>query len=265
MDAKKNFVLSVVLAIAVIVMAMPMAGCDSKFIPSAADKKTLQDLPAGFLELSQAWQKIQEYYVERGKLDPVKMAQGAIRGMVEAVGDPYTEYYSPQSYQSTMAGLTGLYQGIGAYIGKKDNQLVIIAPMPGSPAENAGIKSGDMIPIMQVGPGRHKSLPTIPLGTELPNLSPNGKALMSFVNHQAVFNRVFAAPPGIPPARLKFLRNAVMRSLTDPELIAIGEKQQKPVDPADAAAVTNAVNEDLQMAPQLKDLIKKSIYKYVKQ
>ena len=145
MKAKNNLVLSVVLSIAVILMAMPLAGCDTKFIPSAADQKTLQDLPSQFLELGDAWQKIQANYVERGKLDPVKMAQGAIRGMVEAVGDPYTEYYSPQSYQSTMIELTGLYQGIGAYIGKKDKQIVVIAPMPGSPAESAGIKSGDMI------------------------------------------------------------------------------------------------------------------------
>ena len=145
MKAKNNFVLSVVLSIAVILMAVPMAGCDTKFIPSAADQKTLQDLPSQFLELGDAWQKIQANYVERGKLDPVKMAQGAIRGMVEAVGDPYTEYYSPQSYASTIIEYTGLYQGIGAYIGKKDKQIVIIAPMPGSPAEDAGIKSGDMI------------------------------------------------------------------------------------------------------------------------
>lgn len=145
MKAKNNFVLGLILAMAVILMALPMAGCDTKFIPSSADQKTLQDLPAGFMELSEAYKKIQENYVERGKLDPVKMSEGAIRGMVEAVGDPYTEYYSPQSYQSTMIELTGQYQGIGAYIGKKDNQIVIIAPMPGSPAETAGIKAGDAI------------------------------------------------------------------------------------------------------------------------
>jgi carboxyl-terminal processing protease len=143
MEAKKNFLLSVVLAAAVILMAVPMAGCDTKFIPSTADQKTLQDLPSQFLELSEAYKKIQANYVEKSKLDPEKMAQGAIRGMVDAVGDPYTEYYSPQSYQSTMIELTGLYQGIGAYIGKKDRQIVIIAPTPGSPAENAGIKSGE--------------------------------------------------------------------------------------------------------------------------
>lgn len=145
MYVKKNFILSIMLAVVLILIAVPMAGCDTKFMPSAADQKTLKDLPPQFLELSEAWQKIQDNYVERGKLDSEKMAQGAIRGMVEAVGDPYTEYYSPQSFKNTQIELTGLYQGIGAYIGKKEKQIVIIAPMPGSPAEIAGIKSGDAI------------------------------------------------------------------------------------------------------------------------
>lgn len=141
----KSIVLSILLSLAILIMGMPLAGCDTKFIPSDLDKQTLKDLPSQFLMLGEAWRKIQFYYVERGKLDPVKMAQGAVRGMIDAVGDPYTEYYSPQSYQSTMVDLTGLYQGIGAHIGKKDKQLVIVAPIPGSPAEKAGIKSGDMI------------------------------------------------------------------------------------------------------------------------
>jgi carboxyl-terminal processing protease len=122
-----------------------MMACDTKFLPGEADKKLLQALPPEFLAISQAWDLLQKNYVDKTKLDPVKMAQGAIRGMVDAVGDPYTEFFSPQSYQSTMVELTGLYQGIGAYIGKKEQQIVIIAPMPGSPAEEAGLKSGDMI------------------------------------------------------------------------------------------------------------------------
>ena len=122
-----------------------MLACDTKFMPGEADKKILQGLPPEFLSISQAWNLVQKNYVDKTKLDPVKMAQGAIRGMVEAVGDPYTEYFSPQSLESTMADYTGLYQGIGAYIGKKDKQIVIIAPMPGSPAESAGLTAGDMI------------------------------------------------------------------------------------------------------------------------
>jgi len=141
----KKPALCVLLALAVLFTSLPMMACDFKFIPGEADKKLLQGLPQEFLTISQAWDLLQKNYVDKAKLDPVKMAQGAIRGMVAAVDDPYTEYFSPQSFESTLIDLTGLYQGIGAYIGKKDNQIIIMSPMPGSPAEEAGLKTGDMI------------------------------------------------------------------------------------------------------------------------
>ena len=145
MHMKRRLAMGILLVLAMLVTSLPMLACDSKFMPGEADKKVLQGLPPEFLSISQAWNLVQKNYVDKTKLDSVKMAQGAIRGMVEAVGDPYTEYFSPQSLESTMADYTGLYQGIGAYIGKKDKQIVIIAPMPGSPAESAGLTSGDMI------------------------------------------------------------------------------------------------------------------------
>lgn len=142
---KRKPILYLVLAVLLFLTVVPAAGCDTEYVPSEADQKSVQGLPSEFLLLGQAWQLLQKNFVDRTQLDPIKMAQGAIRGMVEATGDPYTEYYTPESYQSTMVGLTGLYQGIGAYIGKKDNQIVIIAPMKGSPAEEAGLKAGDVI------------------------------------------------------------------------------------------------------------------------
>jgi len=145
MIMNKKLIFNIVLAAALFLMMIPAAGCDSEYVPSDADKKAVEGLPSEFLMLGQAWQLLQKNFVDKSKLDPLKMAQGAIRGMVQATGDPYTEYYTPQSYQSTIVELTGVYQGIGAYIGKKDKQIVIIAPMKGSPAEEAGIKAGDII------------------------------------------------------------------------------------------------------------------------
>jgi carboxyl-terminal processing protease len=147
---KKTAFLNFVLLVALLLAALPLSACQSvgaseNFTPSAADKQTLKNLPPDFQELAQVYQKLQENYVDKSQIDPKKLAQGAMRGMVDAVGDPYTEYYTPQVYGATMIQLTGLYQGIGAYIGKKDTNIVIIAPMPGSPAELAGIKSGDYI------------------------------------------------------------------------------------------------------------------------
>ncbi len=145
MTFKRKTVLSILLAATVLLMSLPALGCDSKFTISAADNKTLQGLPAQFGEIAQAYQILQQYYVDKQALDPTKLLQGAIRGMVAAVGDNYTVYFPPQIYNATEIEYTGVYQGIGAAIGEKDNQIVIIAPMPGSPAEAAGIKSGDAI------------------------------------------------------------------------------------------------------------------------
>ncbi|MHB8084597.1 MAG: S41 family peptidase [Dehalococcoidia bacterium] len=145
MTFKRNTVLSILLAVAVLTMSLPMIGCESKWTISDADNKTLQGLPSQFSEISQAYQILQQYYVDKQSLDATKLLQGAIKGMVAAVGDNYTVYFPPEIYKSTEIEYTGVYQGIGAYIGKKDNQIVVIAPIPGSPAEAAGVKSGDAI------------------------------------------------------------------------------------------------------------------------
>ena len=145
MTFKKNAILSILLAVAVLMMSLPMAGCESKWTLSDTDNKTLQGLPSQFSEISQAYQILQQYYVNNQALDTTKLLQGAIKGMVAAVGDNYTVYFPPQVYQSTEIEYTGVYQGIGAYIGEKDNQIIILGTIPSSPAEAAGIKSGDII------------------------------------------------------------------------------------------------------------------------
>jgi carboxyl-terminal processing protease len=145
MTFKRNAILSILLAVAVLMMSLPMAGCESKWTLSDTDNKTLQGLPSQFSEISQAYQILQQYYVNNQALDTTKLLQGAIKGMVAAVGDNYTVYFPPQVYQSTEIEYTGVYQGIGAYIGEKDNQIIILGTIPSSPAEAAGIKSGDII------------------------------------------------------------------------------------------------------------------------
>jgi carboxyl-terminal processing protease len=142
---KISKILGIILAVIMLSASIPLAGCESKFLPSESDNKTLSGLPPEFLMLSQAWQVLQKDYVDKNKLDPVKLAQGAVRGMIDAVGDPYTAYVSPDSHKLEMSGLLGKYQGIGAYIGKKDKNIVITAPIAGSPAEKAGLKAGDAI------------------------------------------------------------------------------------------------------------------------
>ena len=119
MTFKRNTILSILLAVAVLAMSLPMLSCESKWTISNADNQTLQGLPSQFSEISQAYQILQQYYVNSKSLDPTKLLQGAIKGMVAAVGDNYTVYFPPEIYKSTEIEYTGVYQGIGAYIGQK--------------------------------------------------------------------------------------------------------------------------------------------------
>ncbi len=95
--------------------------------------------------VEEAWSIIFRDYVDRNKLDTSTLSQGAIEGMVKALDDPYTAYLTPQTYQMSLSDLEGKFEGIGAYVGVKDEQLIVIAPIADSPAAKAGIRSGDVI------------------------------------------------------------------------------------------------------------------------
>jgi len=95
--------------------------------------------------IEQAWEIIIQDYVENDQIDTEALAQGAVRGMVEALGDPYTSYLDTEAYQLSLRGLEGSFEGIGAYVTIKDEQLMIIAPIADSPADRAGIRAGDVI------------------------------------------------------------------------------------------------------------------------
>ena len=95
--------------------------------------------------IEEAWQTIFEDYVDRDKLDSSTLSQGAIKGMVEALDDPYTSYLDAQTYQLSRSDIAGKFEGIGAYVGMKDKQITIIAPSADSPAAKAGIRAGDII------------------------------------------------------------------------------------------------------------------------
>lgn len=80
-----------------------------------------------------------------GALDKQKLIDGAKRGMVDAVGDPYTVYFTADEAKEFLNDLEGTFEGIGAELGKKDGQLTVISTIEGSPAQKAGIIAGDSI------------------------------------------------------------------------------------------------------------------------
>jgi carboxyl-terminal processing protease len=74
-----------------------------------------------------------------------KLFYGTIKGLVQALDDPYSAFLTPEEAKVSRADFNGKFSGIGAEIGKKDGRTVVIAPMAGSPAEKSGLKSGDII------------------------------------------------------------------------------------------------------------------------
>src|SRR5690606_35724279 len=73
------------------------------------------------------------------------MEEGALEGMVAGLGDPYTAYLPPEDAGQLQAQLDGEYEGVGVSIQVIDGQLVVLRPLPNSPAEEVGIKAGDII------------------------------------------------------------------------------------------------------------------------
>ncbi|MGD0796042.1 MAG: S41 family peptidase [Dehalococcoidales bacterium] len=95
--------------------------------------------------IQQAWDIISKNYVELSKLDSTNMTRAAIEGIIDALDDPYTTYFTPSEYQLIQSSLAGEFYGIGAVVSVQDKNLVIVSPMKDSPAEKAGIKADDII------------------------------------------------------------------------------------------------------------------------
>ncbi len=91
------------------------------------------------------WNKLESKYLNKEKLDSEEMVQGAISGLVDSLGDPYTVYLPPDDNEVSQENLTGSFGGVGIRLGYKDMQLAVISPLKNTPADKAGIEAGDYI------------------------------------------------------------------------------------------------------------------------
>lgn len=99
---------------------------------------------ADFTLLNDVWGILEKQYVAQ-PIDKTNAVYGAIHGLIASLKDPYTVFFSPDETKSFQEEIEGTFEGIGAEIGIKNEQLVIIAPLPSSPAERAGLIAGDQI------------------------------------------------------------------------------------------------------------------------
>jgi carboxyl-terminal processing protease len=129
---------AVILLLGVIIVSSLSAAC---FIASRPDSNSDQGLDS----IAQAWSIIFDNYVEPDKLDAGTLSRAAIEGMLEALDDPHTSYMDAETYQLSLSSMEGKFDGIGAHVAVRDEQLMIIAPIADSPADKAGIRAGDVI------------------------------------------------------------------------------------------------------------------------
>ena len=120
-------------------------GCQilGAFTPS---DKVPADAAPNFRLMAEAWNTIQNVYVDRKAVNPQLLTYGAISGMVNSLGDTgHSRFLSPVMVQQERNLSRGLLEGIGAEVQMKNNQLVIVAPMDESPAQRSGLQAGDII------------------------------------------------------------------------------------------------------------------------
>lgn len=87
-------------------------------------------------------------YAKNVYVDPVPtetLLEGAMRGILEALGDPNTAYMTPAQYQELITRTEGNFGGVGIYISQKEGNIVVVAPIEGKPGAKAGIRRGDVI------------------------------------------------------------------------------------------------------------------------
>lgn len=122
-----------------VVVLVTCTGCDIFVFTSPTPASKGVDL------VGEAWDIISEEYVEPDKIDAAELDRAAVEAMVNALDDPYTAYLDPDEYKLNITRQEGAFGGIGATVGVRQGQIIIVAPIPGTPAARAGIKAGDTI------------------------------------------------------------------------------------------------------------------------
>ena len=99
-----------------------------------------------FRLMVQAWNIVDQEYVDRTVVQPQRLIYGAIGGMVDALGDTgHSRFLDPQMVQEERNFAQGQFEGVGLYVALKDGHVVIQTPIEGSPAQEAGLRPGDII------------------------------------------------------------------------------------------------------------------------
>ena len=147
---------------------------------TAAFPKPVLDHQLDFSLFWNVWERLGATYIDKQALDPQQMVYGSIEGMVAALNDPYTVFLTPKNNDEAKQRLNGSFEGVGMELGYRDEILAVIAPLPGTPAERAGIRAGDLIIKIE---GQETTSVSLPEAVELIR-GPAGTAVKLTLLHQ---------------------------------------------------------------------------------
>lgn len=114
-------------------------------IEGAKNVEQPKEVKADFGLFWEAWDKLKKFHIRGEELSEQDLIYGAIKGLVQSLDDPYSDFLNPSDAQKFIEDVSGNFSGIGAEIGIRKGRLLIISPLKDSPAERAGLKSGDHI------------------------------------------------------------------------------------------------------------------------
>jgi carboxyl-terminal processing protease len=136
-----SLLLTVLITVFVAIVAFVAGTRSTDIVASFQGKKSPSSLD--FSSLQEVYDVLRTKF--DGNIDPNKLIDGAKHGMVEAAGDPYTVYFNADEAKAFAGDLEGTFEGIGAELGKKTNQLIVVSTLDGSPAKASGLSGGDAI------------------------------------------------------------------------------------------------------------------------
>jgi carboxyl-terminal processing protease len=114
-------------------------------VTDALNTESPDFVPADFSNFWEVWNTINERYYDAAKVSPEDKIQGAIAGLVDSLGDPYSVFLPPEETEYFNDILLGSFGGVGMEVGVRESAITVIAPLRGTPADRAGIRSGDII------------------------------------------------------------------------------------------------------------------------
>ena len=145
---KRPGILWVILVAVFCLSAFATGSACSLELPGSVGDSTnhnFEDLPPEFDRLAEVWDVLGREHIDRENFDAAEVSDGAIRGMLQSLDDPYASFLNAEQFGVESQDYQGFFEGIGAQVAMREGQLTIIAPMPDTPAERAGIRPGDII------------------------------------------------------------------------------------------------------------------------